>query len=141
MRGYVELWACPHVDMSERQHEIMTKRPSLFAAKTTQAAPVEVEQPEPLPEIAATKKPSAKIEGQTAKPRGQARLVRLFDAGGMEAASYAVLNLESSTQSLGEEADQSAFRKTPAQSDRLKSTCQHVGMWACPHVGSSASQN
>jgi hypothetical protein len=111
MRGYAELWACPHVDVSERQHEIMTKRPSLFAAKATLAAPVDAEQPEALPEIATTKKPSAKAKARPPSREGKRVLSVYLTPEAWKQLRMLSLNLESSTQSLGEEAVNLLFEK------------------------------
>jgi hypothetical protein len=111
MRGYAELWVCPHVDVSERQHEIMTKRPSLFAAKATLAAPVDAEQPEALPEIAATKKPSAKVKARPPSREGKRVLSVYLTPEAWKQLRMLSLNLESSTQNLGEEAVNLLFEK------------------------------
>jgi len=111
MRGYVELWACPHVDVSERQHEIMTKRPSLFAAKATLAAPVDAEQPEAFTEIAAPKKLSAKAKTRPPCREGKRVLSVYLTPEAWKQLRMLSLNLESSTQSLGEEAVNLLFEK------------------------------
>jgi len=112
MRGYVELWACPHVDASERQHEIMSKRPSLFAAKAPQAAPaVEAEQPEPLSQIVEIKKPPAKSKSRPPSREGKRVLSVYLTPEAWKQLRMLSLNLESSTQSLGEEAINLLFEK------------------------------
>jgi hypothetical protein len=111
MRGYVELWACPHVDVSERQHEIMTKRPSLFAAKADQPAPAGAEQREPVAEIVGTKKPSAKAKARPPSREGKRVLSVYLTPEAWKQLRMLSLNMESSTQSLGEEAINLLFEK------------------------------
>ncbi len=89
----------------------MTKRPSLFAAKTTHAAAVDAEQPEPLPEIAATKKPSAKTKARPPSREGKRVLSVYLTPEAWKQLRMLSLNLESSTQSLGEEAVNLLFEK------------------------------
>ena len=60
----------------------------------------------PLPQVEA-KKPAR----SAAEPRGQARAVDLPAARGVEAVAAASLNLETSTQALGEEAINLLFEK------------------------------
>jgi hypothetical protein len=106
----VELWACPHVDVSERQHDIMTKRPSLFAAKATQSDPVETKRTEALPDIV-TKKPSAKSKARPPSREGKRVLSVYLKPEAWKQLRMLSLNLESSTQTLGEEAINLLFEK------------------------------
>jgi len=89
----------------------MTKRPSLFTAKAAQPAPVEVEQPEPITEIVATKKPSGKSKARPASREGKRVLSVYLTPEAWKQLRMLSLNLESSTQSLGEEAINLLFEK------------------------------
>ena len=89
----------------------MTKRPSLFAAKAAQPAPVEVEPSEPLVEIAATKKPSVKSKTRPPSREGKRVLSVYLTPEAWKQLRMLSLNLESSTQSLGEEAINLLFEK------------------------------
>jgi hypothetical protein len=89
----------------------MTKRPSLFAPKATHATPVGVEQPEVLPEIAATKKPSTKVSARPPSREGKRVLSVYLTPEAWKQLRMLSLNLESSTQSLGEEAINLLFEK------------------------------
>ncbi|MGO9719240.1 MAG: ribbon-helix-helix domain-containing protein [Methylocella sp.] len=88
----------------------MTKRPSLFAAKATQSAPIEVEEPESLPEIVA-KKPSAKSKTRPPSREGKRVLSVYLTPEAWKQLRMLSLNLESSTQTLGEEAINLLFEK------------------------------
>ena len=89
----------------------MSKRPSLFAAKAPHAAPVEAEQPEPPPEIAATKKQPAKAKGRPPSREGKRVLSVYLTPEAWKQLRMLSLNLESSTQTLGEEAINLLFEK------------------------------
>ncbi len=88
----------------------MTKRPSLFAAKATQSAPIEVEEPESLPEIVA-KKSSAKSKTRPPSREGKRVLSVYLTPEAWKQLRMLSLNLESSTQTLGEEAINQLFEK------------------------------
>lgn len=89
----------------------MTKRPSLFAAKAAQPAPVEAEPPEPVADIPASKKPSAKAKGRPPSREGKRVLSVYLTPEAWKQLRMLSLNLESSTQSLGEEAVNLLFEK------------------------------
>jgi hypothetical protein len=81
----------------------MSKRPSLFAPKTSDATPIDVEQPDTIAPIAAKKRPPSR-EGKRVlsiylKPEAWKQL-RMMS-----------VNMESSTQALGEEAINLLFEK------------------------------
>jgi hypothetical protein len=82
----------------------MTKRPSLFAAAATQSEPFEAEPP--IAEIAA-RKPTAKAPSRQGK-----RVLSIYLAPeAWKQLRMLSLNLESSTQALGEEAVNLLFER------------------------------
>jgi hypothetical protein len=78
----------------------MTKRPSLFAPKATHTTPV-----------AATKKPSTKVSARPPSREGKRVLSVYLTPEAWKQLRMLSLNLESSTQSLGEEAINLLFEK------------------------------
>lgn len=97
MRGFVGLWTCPQADNPERQHEM--KKPSLFQTPTSKQAD---QAPASVTETKPTRSPSR--EGKRVlsiylKPEAWKQLRMLS------------VNLETSTQGLGEEAINLLFEK------------------------------
>jgi hypothetical protein len=88
----------------------MTKRPSLFAAKATQSASVEAGQPDSLPEIVAKKLP-AKSKTRPPSREGKRVLSVYLKPEAWKQLRMLSVNLESSTQALGEEAINLLFEK------------------------------
>ena len=90
----------------------MTKRPSLFAAKAAPAASVEAEPVEALPEIVAAK-PAAKARAKGRPPsrEGKRVLSVYLPPEAWKQLRMLSVNLESSTQALGEEAVNLLFEK------------------------------
>jgi hypothetical protein len=86
----------------------MSKRPSLFATKATQPAPVEAEQPDS--EIVA-KKPSVKSAARPPSREGKRVLSVYLKPEAWKQLRMLSVNLESSTQTLGEEAINLLFEK------------------------------
>jgi hypothetical protein len=110
MRGYAALWICPHADATERQHDNMTKRPSLFVAKAspTPAEPVDVTSPAAHPE------PIAAPATKTARPpsrEGKRVLSIYLPPEAWKQLRMLSLNLDTSSQALGKEAINLLFEK------------------------------
>ncbi len=82
----------------------MTKRPSLFAAATAQFTPSELEQP-PLPQV------EAKKSARPPSREGKRVLSIYLPPEAWKQLRMLSLNLETSTQALGEEAINLLFEK------------------------------
>jgi len=88
----------------------MTKRPSLFATNAAQPAPVGAEPPDSLPEIVAKKSP-AKSKARPPSREGKRVLSVYLKPEAWKQLRMLSVNLESSTQNLGEEAINLLFEK------------------------------
>lgn len=88
----------------------MSKRPSLFAAKAAASVPVEVTPPAALPEIVATKF-AAKLKARPPSREGKRVLSVYLPPEAWKQLRMLSLNLDSSTQALGEEAVNLLFEK------------------------------
>lgn len=88
----------------------MSKRPSLFATKATQPAPVEAERPDSLADIVA-KNPSVKSTARPPSREGKRVLSVYLKPEAWKQLRMLSVNLESSTQTLGEEAINLLFEK------------------------------
>ena len=99
------LWDCGHVYKRASPHGGMTmaKRPSLFAAATAQPTPSEPEQP--LPEV------EAKKSIRPPSREGKRVLSIYLPPEAWKQLRLLSLNLETSTQALGEEAINLLFEK------------------------------
>ena len=97
-RGYVHRRACPQGGMT------MAKRPSLFAAATAQPASLGPESP-PLPEV------EPKKSARPPSREGKRVLSIYLPPEAWKQLRMLSLNLETSTQALGEEAINLLFEK------------------------------
>ena len=88
----------------------MSKRPSLFAAKSAPAAPVEVTPFAAVPEIVAAK-PATKAKARPPSREGKRVLSVYLPPEAWKQLRMLSLNLDSSTQALGEEAVNLLFEK------------------------------
>jgi len=90
----------------------MTKRPSLFASKATEPAPVETAPPAPPPvAMAEAKKPATKLKARPPSREGKRVLSIYLTPEAWKQLRMLSLNLESPTQTLGEEAINLLFEK------------------------------
>lgn len=106
MSGYVVLWACLQAVMPERQRDHMPKRPSLFAPRPTGEAIVQdtaVSAPVEVNVNAANKRPPSRA--------GKRVLSIYLDPIAWRQLRDLALDLETSTQALGEEAINLLFEK------------------------------
>lgn len=104
MRGYVELWTCPHAGMTERRHDNMSKRPSLFAPKHTAAPDIAGPEEE-------TTSPSSSAATRPPSREGKRVLSVYLDPLAWKQLRQLALDADTTTQALGEEAVNLLFAK------------------------------